>query len=693
MAIERSRYGRALKKGEIPIGKRVLVIGAGIAGIQASLDLADAGFEVTLVEKQPSIGGNMARLSRTFPTGDCSTCILSPKMAAANDHPNIELHTYSEVTEVQGFLGNFAISIREKPRYVNSAACIACGLCEEKCPVKIPDEFNGNLSKTKAVHLQFDYAVPFKYFIEEEHCLRLKKGGKVCGICEKVCPEQAIDFSMTEKIVEKTVDTIIVATGYDIYDAREKPEYGFGKIPGVINGMQMERIIVKMAEGVSLHTVGKKVAFIQCVGSRDKQIGRPYCSRVCCMYAIKQAALLKSADPSRDVYIFYIDIRAFGKGYEEYYNAAQEAGVKFIRGKAAELRQNPETGRVVVKAEDTLNRRIIEAEFDTVSLSVGVGPSSGSGPVASLLKLARSADGFFQEAHPKFRPVDTLVPGVFLAGMAQGPKDIPDTVSQASGAAARAIALMNRGTYYFDPQFAFVEADRCTGCELCLSSCPYDAISMKNGKAEINSALCTGCGVCIGHCPDRAIDMHLYSTEQLRAEIRRATEKRSEGEVRILIFADDMTTYRLVDSVGTAKMSYSSNSRLIRIPSGGRVTTELILEAFAGGADAVLIADAEEKSSPYATSKIEMLRNVAAAREVLERAGIEIERLQGMEFVTVMLAKFVKIVNDLDSYVRRVGVIDRERRSRLLDGPSAAVVTAGTPSASTGRPIGGEHEE
>jgi heterodisulfide reductase subunit A len=313
--------------------------------------------------------------------------------------------------------------------------------------------------------------------------------------------------------------------------------------------------------------------------------------------------------------------------------------------------------------------------------------------VASLLKLARSADGFFQEAHPKFRPVDTLVPGVFLAGMAQGPKDIPDTVSQASGAAARAIALMNRGTYYFDPQFAFVEADRCTGCELCLSSCPYDAISMKNGKAEINSALCTGCGVCIGHCPDRAIDMHLYSTEQLRAEIRRATEKRSEGEVRILIFADDMTTYRLVDSVGTAKMSYSSNSRLIRIPSGGRVTTELILEAFAGGADAVLIADAEEKSSPYATSKIEMLRNVAAAREVLERAGIEIERLQGMEFVTVMLAKFVKIVNDLDSYVRRVGVIDRERRSRLLDGPSAAVVTAGTPSASTGRPIGGEHEE
>jgi heterodisulfide reductase subunit A len=411
------------------------------------------------------------------------------------------------------------------------------------------------------------------------------------------------------------------------------------------------------------------------------------------MYAIKQATLLKSADPSRDVYIFYIDIRAFGKGYEEYYNAAQEAGVKFIRGKAAELRQNPETGRVVVKAEDTLNRRIIEAEFDTVSLSVGVGPSSGSGPVASLLKLARSADGFFQEAHPKFRPVDTLVPGVFLAGMAQGPKDIPDTVSQASGAAARAIALMNRGTYYFDPQFAFVEADRCTGCELCLSSCPYDAISMKNGKAEINSALCTGCGVCIGHCPDRAIDMHLYSTEQLRAEIRRATEKRSEGEVRILIFADDMTTYRLVDSVGTAKMSYSSNSRLIRIPSGGRVTTELILEAFAGGADAVLIADAEEKSSPYATSKIEMLRNVAAAREVLERAGIEIERLQGMEFVTVMLAKFVKIVNDLDSYVRRVGVIDRERRSRLLDGPSAAVVTAGTPSASTGRPIGGEHEE
>ncbi len=666
MAIEKAKKDEPLEKGELTIGNRVLVIGAGIAGIQASLDLADAGFKVTLVEKEASIGGKMAQLSRTFPTEDCATCILSPKMAAAGDHPNIDLKTFAEIQDISGYLGNFNVKIKHKPKYVYEEKCVSCGLCEEKCPVNITNKFDEGLSKTKSIHLPFDYAVPYKYYIEEDSCLRLQHGGNACGLCQKVCPKDAIDFNMVETYEEVKVDTIIVTTGFDIFNAKEKPEYGFGKLKGVINGLQMERIIVKLAEGIELKELGKKIAFIQCIGSRDKQIGRPYCSRVCCMYAIKQANLVKKMDPTRDVYIFYIDIRAFGKGYEEYYNTAQENGVKFIRGKVSELMEDPETGKVIVKAEDTLNRQMIEGEFDTVSLSVGVGPNEGTQSIVEMLKLAKSADGFIQEAHPKFKPVDTLVPGVFLAGMAQGPKDIPDTVSQASGAASRAVALMNQGKYFYDPMYAFVERDKCTGCELCVPSCPYNAISMKDGKAEVNHAICKGCGVCISYCPENAIDMNLYSNEQLLEEVKNAVADKGD-EHRILIFADDVTSYRMIDTVGTAKMKYSANSRIIRIPAGGRVTPELILKSFYYGADAILIADPEEKSSPYKTSLKEMMKNYQKALQILKETGIEENRLLAMNFVTVMLVKFVTTVNNLDKMLDKIGNIPQEKREKLVE--------------------------
>ena len=666
MAIEKARKDDPLEKGELKIGNRVLVVGAGIAGIQSALDLADAGFKVTLVEKDPSIGGKMAQLSRTFPTEDCATCILSPKMAAAGDHPNIDLKTYAELQDISGFLGNFSVKIKHKPKYVYEEKCVSCGLCEEKCPVNITSTFDEGLSKTKSIHLPFDYAVPYKYYIEADSCLRLIHGGDTCGLCQKVCPKDAIDFNMVDTYEEIKVDTIIVATGFDIFDAKEKPEYGFGKLKGVINGMQMERIIVKMAEGVKLKELGKKIAFIQCIGSRDKQIGRPYCSRVCCMYAIKQANLIKKMDPTRDVYIFYIDIRAFGKGYEEYYNTAQENGVKFIRGKVSELIEDPDTGKVIVKAEDTLNRQMIEGEFDTVSLSVGVGPNEGTQSIVEMLKLAKSADGFIQEAHPKFKPVDTLIPGVFLAGMAQGPKDIPDTVSQASGAAARAIALMNQGKYYYDPLFAFIEKDKCNGCELCIPSCPYDAISMKDGKAEVNHAICKGCGVCISYCPENAIDMNLYSNEQLLVEVKNAVADKGD-EPRILIFADDMTSYRMIDSVGTAKMSYTANSRVIRTPASGRVTPELILRAFYYGADAILIAEPEEISSPYKTSFKEMMKNYNKTLSIMKEVGIKEERLLALPFVTVMLVKFVNTVNGLNNLANKLGPIPKDKREKLVE--------------------------
>jgi len=665
MAIAKARRDEPLKKIIIPIGKRVLVIGGGIAGIQASLDLGDAGFKVWLVEKEPSIGGKMAQLSRTFPTEDCAACILSPKMADVPANPNINLLTYTEVDDIKGYLGNFQVSVTRKPRYVEMDKCVACGICEEKCPVKVLDRFEEGLTTRKAIYIPFSFAAPYKNLIDEKTCLRLTKGGKVCGICEKACPQDAINFDQKPEREKFGVDTIIVATGYDIFDAKQKKVYGYGKYENVITALELERLIVHASEGTPLRDLGERIAFIQCVGSRDEQVGNEYCSRICCMYATKLSQLLKRSNPARDLYIFYTDLRAYGKGFEEYYKRAQREGVKFIRGRVAEVIEDSQTKKLTLKVEDTLTRQIIESEFDTVVLSVGLRPNEGTEKVANLLKLAKSPDGFLQEAHPKFKPVDTLVEGVFLAGTVQGPKDIPDTVAQASAATMRAVRLMNQGEYTLEPVMAFVHEDLCDGCGLCVEQCPLDAITLVSDIAQINETLCSGCGSCLGSCPRDALDLHCYRTDQLLAEMESALTKKRDGETRILVFADDMVTYRLADNVGTAKMAYSPDSRIIKVPSGSRVTPHLMLQAFALGADALLIGEAEEKSSPYPHSATVIKSNVAQVKEVLRGEGIEEERLQFNQFVTVMLAGFVNNVNGLSDLVRGLGPIPAEKRRKL----------------------------
>ncbi len=663
MAIAKVRYNEPLSKYSIDIGKRTLIIGAGIAGIQAALDLADSGIKVYLVEKDPSIGGHMAQLSRTFPTEDCSACILSPKMADVPENPNIELLTYGEIKDVSGYLGNFHITVNRKPTYVDAEKCTACGDCADVCPVELLNEYDGNLATRKAIYLPTKIAVPHSYVLDTEHCLGLNP--LACGKCQEVCKADAINYDLYEEEIEFDVDTIIVATGFELFDAKEKPEYGFGKFKNVIDGMQMERIIVSSAEGNPLKDIGKKIAYIQCIGSRDKQIGRPYCSRICCMYAIKQANLLKKGMPDRDIYIFYIDIRAFGKGFEEYYNTAQENGVKFIRGKVAELMENPDTGKIIVKAEDTLNRQMIETEFDTVVLSVGIGPSKTTENISNMLKLARSSDGFLQEAHPKFKPVDTLVPGIFLAGTIQGPKDIPDTVSQASGSAARAIRLMNQGEYFFDPLLAFVDEEKCDGCGLCVDHCPYNAISMAGKTAEVNTAFCSGCGSCISYCPKDALDLHLYTNKQLLEQIKEAVINKGD-EPRVLVFADDMTAYRLADNVGNAKGIYSPYSRIIKVPSSCRVTPKLLLQAFHYGADSVLILGTETKSSPYPHCQEEIERSVKIVHNILKENEISDKRLFNTTIVTVMIKKFSGIINTYTDLAKTLGPIPLEKREKLL---------------------------
>jgi len=393
-------------------------------------------------------------------------------------------------------------------------------------------------------------------------------------------------------------------------------------------------------------------------------VGNLYCSRICCMYATKLASLLKRMDPSREVYVFYTDLRAFGKGFEEYYRTAQELGVKFIRGRPGELAEDPESKKVVVRVEDTLTRKIIEKKFDLVVLSVGLVPGEGTVKIAEMLKLPRSADGFIKEAHPKFRPVDTPVEGIFVAGCAQGPKDIPDTVAQASAAAARAMSLMNKGEYEMSPIKAFVHEDLCDGCGLCVDKCPVDAIKVA-GVAEINVAVCKGCGACISSCPRNAIDLRIFSNEEVMAQIDAALRDKKPGEKRIIMFADDMCTYTLADGVGTAKLKYNSNTYIIRVPSSSRVTPEMMVRAFEKGADGIFLGECEAAVSPYPDTLKVIEENVKKAREMLARAGIEEDRIQYSPFVTVMFKKFVALADKMLRMAEKYGDIPEEKRRRL----------------------------
>lgn len=664
MAVEKIRRAAPIEKESMSIGKNVLVVGAGIAGIQASLDLGDAGFNVYLVEKKPSIGGHMAQLSRTFPTEDCASCILSPKMADVAEHPNVNLLTYSEVESIEGTVGNFHVKIKKKPKHVDENRCTACNKCSEVCPVLVPDENNMGMTLRKAIYLPSSIAVPHSYVLDDKACLGLEP--LTCGKCIEACDVNAINYEEKPRYINIKVDTIIVTTGFDIFDARLKPQYGYRRFDNVITSLEMERMIVEMAEGHMIRPVGKSIAFIQCVGSRDAQVGNLYCSRICCMYATKLASLLKRADPSREIYVFYTDLRAYGKGFEEYYRRAQELGVKFIRGRPGELMENPENKKIIVRVEDTLTRKILEKEFDLVVLSVGLVPSKGTIEIAEKLKLPRSQDGFLKEAHPKFRPVDTAVEGVFIAGTAQGPKDIPDTVAQASAAAARAIRLMNKGEYELSPIKAFVHEELCDGCGECVNSCPVNAIKVTN-IAEINTAACKGCGACISACPKDALDLKLFTNEEIMAEIERALKDKKDGEKRVLMFADDMCTYTLADGVGTAKMNYPPNIYVIRVPSSSRVTPKMILKAFELGADAVFLGECEDAVSPYPGTGEAIKSNIEEVRKVLRAAGIEEERLQFSQFVTVMYTKFVNIGKGLAKMAEELGNVPEEKRKNLMN--------------------------
>jgi len=522
MAVARARLLEPLKESEVDVKKSTLVIGGGIAGISAALDLANAGFKVYLVEKDATIGGKMARWDKTFPTLDCSSCILTPRMAEVGAHPNIKLLTMSEVIKVDGYVGNFKVTIEQTPRYVEIEKCTSCGDCSEICPVDIPCEFNANLCYRKAIYIPFAQAVPSAFVLDMENCLGIE--AIKCGKCETVCEAKAINYDDAEKHIEIEVGTIIVATGFELFDATKKPEYGYGEFPNVVNLGEIERML-SSAGPTQGHIVrpsdtkdAQKIVYVQCVGSRD-ELTNKYCSRVCCMTAIKQARMIRDKTGAQ-IYVFYIDLRSFGKGYEEFYESTAEAGVTFIRGRVGEILEN-EDQTLTVRGEDTLlGKPITFNDIDLVVLSTGVVPPASAKDISRVLNLSPSPDGFLLEAHPKLRPVDSFNDGIFVAGMAQGPKDIPDTVAQAKAAASGAMALMGRGKISIEPYYSVVDEDKCAGCQVCISVCPYNAIKLnERGVSEVNPAICKGCGTCTSTCASGAISSQHYTDGQIAAMI------------------------------------------------------------------------------------------------------------------------------------------------------------------------------
>ncbi len=526
-AVRRVYYHQPLETREVPVNPNTLVVGGGIAGIQAALKIADSEHKVYLVEKEPSIGGHMAQLDKTFPTLDCSACILTPKMTLVGSHPYIELLTYSEVEEVSGYIGNFKVKIKKKARYVDEDKCTGCGLCQTKCPWKVDSEFEVGMGKRKAIYSPFPQAVPNTPVIDTEHCVYFLKG--TCRACEKVCEAEAIDFEQKDEIIEVEVGCIILTTGFQVFDPTPIYQYGYKRLDNVITSLEFERLVNSAGptEGEivlkdSSHP--KSIAIIHCVGSRDEEY-HEYCSRVCCMHSMKFAHLLKEHLPEAEVYEFYIDIRSFGKGFEEFYNRILNEGTIFIRGRPAEvtnIAEKPEEeGKLIVQFEDTLVGMQRRQPVDMVILSCALEAQPDAEALARLFNNSRSADGFFLEKHPKLDPVATMTDGIFVAGCCQSPKDIPDTVAQASAAAAEALAMISKGRVEIEAATAVVDERLCSGCQICKLVCPYSAISFDEEKkvCRVNEALCKGCGACVSGCPSDAISLSHFTNEQIVAEM------------------------------------------------------------------------------------------------------------------------------------------------------------------------------
>jgi len=638
--------------------REILIVGGGIAGITTALELGYLGYKVHIVERKPSIGGNMAKLTKVFPTLDCAQCILTPRMAEVGRNPNVGLLTYAEVQDVKGRPGNYEVKVFMKPRGVDTEKCRSCGVCSKVCPVTVPDEFNEGLTERKAAYVDFPQAVPSAYVVDFDACTK-------CLKCEQLCPAKAINLEDKGKTVDLKVGAVIMATGYELYDADMLKSYGYGLYKDVITMMDLERLVSASGptEGyVKRRSDGsdvKKMAIVLCAGSRDKN-HIPYCSRICCMYSLKQAFLLKKM-LGIDVHVYYIDIRATGKGYEELYWRDEEAGVIFTKGRVAEIWKN-KNGKLVVLAEDTLMGEVKEEEFDLVALATPMVPPNGLKELASKMKLSLGEEGFITEKHPKLDPVDSLRTGIFACGCALSPKDVRDTVSDGLAAASKAALFLKGEEIVTNPEKAFVIADLCNGCGDCIPICPVNAITMEDGKAKINPFICIGCGACIPICPKEAIDFKNATNRQIIANVRGLLMDKAPDEVRIIAFVDKNVGYTGMDFLGLDRVNYPENVRIITVPSTAILGLKHLLYAFAFGADGILVIEGQEEIDAHFTKQrmIEMNRSLA-------EHGIKGMRVRYSYVPLPVYKKAAELFSMFTERIKKFGPLSNEERNKIKE--------------------------
>lgn len=674
-AIERAKLLEPIEKVEFPVLKSALVVGGGIAGMQAATDLADLGFEVTLVEKEAFLGGLAAKAGRFFPTDDCAICIQSPASdvktithtsrkcvyrSGLSEIPNLNILTNSKVTKVEGVPGNYRVTIEKKPRYVSESKCVACNLCTEVCPVEVPDEYNAKLTTRKAIYMRVPNVYPPVYVIDESIC---KFHG--CAKCVKICPTQAIDLNQKSEQMTINVGSIIVATGFEEFNSSAIREYHYGYYPDIITNLELARMIDGFGPTGGLivrpsdRKPAKKIVMIQCVGSRDRRY-KAYCSGICCMISLKHAILIKEAHPDTDITICYIDIRTTGRKHEGYYERAREAGIKFVKGRPTEILLNPETNRLIVDVEDALLNRFLELEADLVVLAPAMVPAKGTKELAEILGIELDEDGFLKEYNAKLRPTETKLKGIYICGGATFPKDAPTSSLHAHSAAIKAAKFMTTGKIVKDQRTAVVNEEYCGDCEFCPVTCPYGAISLvptddEHFVAKVSDLLCEGCGICVGTCPLNAIELRHSRPDQMLAQIKALMSINGGSKPLILAFCCSECGHTPIDSSGMAMMQYPANVRIMKVPCTGILQVHQFLEAFKSGAQGVMVVGCKNNGCHYEVGSQKAEKKVELAKILLREYGIESERLKMFNMVFIEGDKFAEAAKTMTERLEQLG--------------------------------------
>jgi heterodisulfide reductase subunit A len=657
------------KSYESPVTQRALVIGGGVAGVTAALELADQGIETVLVEKEAFLGGHMAKWDKLFPTFDCSICILGPMMARAAGHSNIRLITLADIDEIRGSTGQYFVKVTQHPRYVATDLCTGCNRCVEVCPVDVADEYNYGLGTRKAIVRHSLDAVPIAPYIDMDNCVG-------CQSCSGVCEAKAIKYDDCTKTETIEVGAIIVATGFRPFDATAVEELGYGENPDVITSVELERLInpsgptggrlVRPFDG----RTPKNIAFINCVGSRSVRFNRPYCSRACCAEAVKQSVQVKELYPECEIYSFYSDMRTVGKGHEELYvRAADEYGIHFVRGSVGEVVYDPVKGTSSVRAEDTLVKRMLELDVDLVVLMVGMDPAESNERLSKLLRIPLDENGFFLEQHPKLNLSGTASKGIFLAGVSQAPKDISDTVAHAGLAASKVKTLLTNSTVVIDVSVPTIDQDLCMNCLQCQHVCAANAISSINGeKPVINQAACRGCGACVAACPTGALNLPSLTTEQL-LEATRSAVRFSSSKPTIVGYLCRWCAYSAADRAGMTRLSYPANILPIQVTCTGRLDTEILLTAFEEGADGVAVIGCHVQDCHYRSGALHAQERTDNLRKILQSAGINGKRLYFGSVSASEAGQYARQVTDFIGEIVSLGPLGSESHAEAKRKP------------------------